>query len=211
MRLAGLITVLAFAAMTSPAYAATHSVAVGNNAFSPAQLTITQGDVVNWNFVGPDTNHSTTTEAGGQTTWDSDQGNPFPNHTVGDQFSWNFTDVGEFSYFCKVHSFMTGKITVVKKVNDPNPPPVDTVAPKFGTPRVSVKGRRATFNLDEPAQVTGKLRGPTRKNLKLAGKAGKNVLKLPKRLKSGRYALTLRATDPGGNVSLPAKAKFRVP
>jgi plastocyanin len=210
MRLGGLITVVALGVMTSPAHAATHSVAVGSNAFSPAELTVTQGDVVNWDFVGPDTNHSTTTNADGQTTWDSDPGNPFPNHTAGDQFSWNFQYEGEFSYFCKTHSFMVGKITVVKKVNNPNPPPVDTVAPKFGTPKVSPKRRRATFNLDEPAEVSAKLRGPTRKNLKLAGKAGTNVLKLPKRLKKGRYALTLRATDPSGNASDVARVKFSV-
>jgi plastocyanin len=212
MRLGGLITFVAFAAMTSPASAATHQVKVGNNnTFTPRELTITQGDIVNWDWVGPDTNHSTTTDASGQTTWDSDSGNLFPNHEVGYRFSWNFTDVGTFTYFCKTHSFMTGVITVVKKENDPNGPAADVKGPKFGPPTVQVKRRRVRFTLDEPAQVAGKLRGPTRRTLKLDAQAGTNVLKLPKRLKPGRYALSLRATDPSGNKSTVARVKFRVP
>jgi len=210
MRLGGLITAVALGAMASPAYGATHQVSVGNNAFSPAELTITQGDTVSWTFAGPDTNHSTTTTADGQTTWDSDPGNPFPNHQVGDKFSWNFTEPGEFRYFCKTHSFMTGRIVVQRRINDPNPPPVDTAAPRFGSLRASVRLRRVTFTLNEPARVEGKLRGPIRRTLKLSGKAGENVMRLPKRLKKGRYGLNLRATDAAGNESLVARVKLTV-
>ena len=210
MRLAGLITFVAFAAMTSPASAATHQVTIANDAFTPAQLTITQGDTVTWTWAGPDTNHSTTTGAQGQTTWDSDPGNPAPNHTVGDKFSWLYPDVGEYTYFCKTHAFMTGKITVVRKVNDPNPPPQDTVAPQFGTLRIDLKRRRVRFRLNEPAAVVAKMRGPIRKTTKLSGKAGTNALKLPKRLKKGRYGINLTATDEAGNESLVARVKFTI-
>jgi plastocyanin len=210
VRLGGLITLVALAAMTSNAAAATVQVNVGGNAFSPAQLTITQGDAVTWNFVGPDTNHSTTTTAEGQTTWDSDPGNPFPNHAVGDKFSWNYPFAGEFNYFCKVHSFMTGKITVVPKVNNPNPPPTDDVAPEFGTLSVNLKRRVVRFKLSEPAKVVGKMRGPLRKTLTLSGKAGTNLLKLPKKLKKGRYSMGLTATDAAGNKSLVARVKFTI-
>jgi plastocyanin len=209
MRLGGLITFVAFAAAVSPASAATHQVTVANTAFSPSELTITQGDTVTWNWTGPDTNHSTTTHAEGQTTWDSDPNNSFPNHQVGDKFSWNFPDPGEFTYFCKVHpTQMTGKITVVRKVNDPNPPPQDTVGPEFGTLSVSLKQRRVRFRLDEPAEVVGRMRGPIRRTLKLSARAGINIMKLPKRLKKGRYGLNLRATDAAGNESLVARVKF---
>jgi plastocyanin len=208
MRLGGLITFAALAVAASPASAATHQVNVGNNAFSPAQLTVTQGDTVTWTWVGPDTNHSTTTTAEGQTTWDSDPGNPFPNHQVGDKFSWTYQFGSEFSYFCKTHSFMTGKITVLPKVNDPNPPPQDVVGPEFGTLQVQLKQRRIKFSLDEPARVEGKMRGPMRKTLKVNAKAGTNYMKLPKKLKKGRYGVNLRATDAAGNKSLVARAKF---
>jgi plastocyanin len=210
MRLGGLITAAAFVALASPAYGATSQVTVANNAFAPVDLTITEGDIVTWTWTGPDTNHSTTTSAEGQTTWDSDPGNAFPNHEVGHKFSKEFPHEGSFSYFCKTHADMKGRITVVNKVNNPNPPPTDTAAPEFGTPTVQVKRRRVRFRLDETAQVEAKLRGPTRRTFKLSGKAGTNVLKLPKRLKPGRYALVLRATDGAGNRSIAARVKFRV-
>ena len=211
MRLAGLITFVAFAVTTSPAFAATHQVNVGNNAFSPAELTITQGDTVTWNWVGPDTNHSTTTTAEGQTTWDSDPGNLSPNHAIGDKFSWLYPNGGVYEYFCKVHKdTMKGKIIVTAKVNDPNPPPTDDVAPEFGTLSVNLKRRVIRFKLTEAATVVGKMRGPVRKNLKLSAKAGTNLLKLPRKLKKGRYGVGLTATDAAGNPSLVARVKFTI-
>jgi plastocyanin len=211
MRLGGLITAVAFCVIATPAQGeTTHQVNVGGDAFSPAELTITQGDAVTWNWVGPDTNHSTTTTDEGQTTWDSAPGNPSPNEEIGRKFSWTYPFVGEYSYFCKVHSFMQGKIVVVRKVNDPNGPPADTAAPKIGTPTAQVKRRRVMFTLDEDATVTAILRGPRRKTVKKEYPGGQNVLRLPKRLKAGRYTLTLRATDAAGNKSLAARVKFRV-
>jgi plastocyanin len=217
MRLGGLVTLLALCALVTPAHAATHQVNIGNNAFvSPStgtgDLTITEGDVVTWHWVGPDTNHSTTTTNEHQTSWDSDRGNLFPNHAVGDKFSRDFPDVGEFPYFCKTHpDTMNGKIVVVRKENNPNPPTPDTVGPEFGTPKVESKRRRVTFNLDEPANVEAKLRGPTRRTLKpRTAKVGLNVLRLPRRLKPGRYALVMRATDEAGNKSVVVRVKFRV-
>jgi plastocyanin len=206
-----LITLVLFAALAAPASAADHAVSVGNNAFTPSEITVTQGDSVTWTFTGPDTNHSVTSDTTGQASWDSDPGNPFPNHEGSSKFSKDMNFPGEWTYHCKVHSNMTGKITVTPKVNNPNPPPEDTVAPKFGTPTVSVTKRQAKFTLDEDAKVTGTLVGPTRKRLSLAGKSGRNVLKLPKKLKPGRYALGLRATDATGNRSLVSKVRFRVP
>ena len=209
MRTGGLITILALLAVAAPAHAATVQVNIGGNAFTPADLTVTQGDIVTWNWVGPDTNHSTTTFAEGQTTWDSDFGNPSPNHNVGDKFSWNFTNTGTFSYFCKVHSSMNGVIRVVPKGNNPNPP-ADTAAPAFSSLRINLKRRRITFRLSEVANVVATMRGPVRKTTRLDGKAGTNVLKLPKRLKKGRYGVNLVATDAAGNESLVARAKFTI-
>jgi plastocyanin len=210
MRLGGLISILAFAAMTTPAHAATVPVNIGNNAFAPANITIAEGDIVTWTWVGPDTNHSTTTGSEGQTTWDSDPNNPFPNRSVGDKFSVTYQFEGAYSYFCKTHSFMTGTVTVMQRQNNPNPPPTDVVAPEFGTLQIQLKQRRIKFSLDEPAAVVARMRGPIRKTTKLSAKAGTNYLKLPKRLKKGRYAVNLRATDAAGNESLVARAKFTI-
>ena len=207
-----LITLALFAALAVPADAATFDVTVANNAFTPAERTVTQGDTVTWTFAGPDTNHSVTSDdAANQGAWDSDPGNPFPNHNGSSKFSKDMNFPGVFTYHCKVHSNMTGKVTVNPKFNDPNPPAQDTVAPKFGAPTVSVTKRQARFTLDENAKVTATLVGPTRKRLSIAGQAGDNVLKLPKKLKPGRYALALRATDVTGNRSLVTKVRFRVP
>lgn len=204
-----LITLLMLGATAAPVQAATVDVSVGNNAFTPADVTITQGDAVTWTFAGPDTNHSVTTTADQSEHWDSDPNKPNPNHQVGDKFSWSFQKPGEFSYFCKVHANMTGTIVVQPKINDPNPPQ-DIVAPRLGSLRVSVKRRRAKVTLTEDAKITARLRGPTRRTLRAAGKAGPNVLRLPSKLRPGRYALTLRATDSAGNRSAAARVKFRV-
>ena len=183
-------------------------VKVGNNAFSPAEITINQGDNVNWNWTGPDGNHSTTTNTNQQETWDSDPNTQSPNHEPGFRFSWNFQKVGEFNYFCKVHpTTMKGKITVLPAGQ---PIPVtDTAAPIVGTPRVSVARRRVSFRLNEAATVVGKLRGNTRKTIEITGREGGNVMKLP-RMKPGRYGLGLRATDSAGNRSATVQVKFTV-
>jgi plastocyanin len=209
MRGTALITLMTLAIVAAPAQAADRGVTVSNFSFGPAELTIDQGDTVTWTFAGPDTNHSTTTKPDQAESWDSDPRNPTPVHAVGDKFSWNFPNAGEFSYFCKVHASMTAKIVVrPRQAGTPTTP--DTVAPRFGTPRVSVKRRRVTFKLDEAGSVTARFRGRTRRTLTRDAHVGTNVLALPK-LRPGRYAVTLRATDAAGNESTPATVKFAVP
>jgi plastocyanin len=209
--LSGVVTLLVVAA---PAGADTVQVGVSNFAFAPAEVKVQQGDVVTWTWNGPDTNHSTTTHEQGQTTWDSDAKNSSPDHQVGDKFSKEFVILGEFDYFCKVHpTIMTGHVSVGERVQDPTVPvSPDTVAPSFGTLRISLKARRVTFNLDEAAVVEGKLRGPKgyRRTLRLAGRVGTNRLRLPTRLRPGRYSMKMIATDKVGNESLPASVKFRL-
>jgi plastocyanin len=214
MRGTALIGVLALFVVAEPAQAATVEVSVGNFAFAPAEITIQQGDVVTWTWKGPDTNHSATTVAEGQTTWDSDAKNSSPDHQVGDKFSKEFVFVGEFDYFCKVHpTTMTGRVIVIERARDPTQPvSPDVVGPTFGTLRISLKARRVTFNLDEPATVVGKLRGPNklRRTLRLKGKVGTNTLRLPKRLGTGRYSMKMIATDKAGNDSAPATVTFTI-
>ena len=211
------LTVLVVLVTASPAHAATTDVSVANFAFTPATVQIAPGDTVRWTFAGPDTNHTSTSDSGQAETWESDPGVLSPNHLPGDTFSHTFATAGQYGYFCRVHPYMRGTVRVGATSAPPpgggeQPPPADTTAPRFGTPRVSVRRRRVTFTLDEAAQVTGALRGPrTRRTLNLAGEAGTNVLKLPKRLRAGRYSLKLTATDAAGNVARRAAPKFTVP
>jgi plastocyanin len=197
MRRAALIGAAVLAVYAAPARAATTEVTVSNFAFAPASVSITPGDTVTWKFAGPDLNHSTTSDPGQAESWDSDPGNSSPVHVVGDTFSHQFAQAGTFTYVCKVHSFMRARV-VVGAPGQPAPGG-DTTAPRLTTLRASAKRRRVTFKLDEAATVAVKLRGPMRRDSTLAAKRGTNVVKLPAKMKAGRYKLTLTATDAAGN------------
>jgi plastocyanin len=221
---------IVLAVPVAPARAAGADVTVSNFSFTPASVNVDPGDSVTWKFTGPDTNHSTTSDAGQAESWDSDPGNPFPNHVVTDTFAHTFNQVGTYTYFCKVHTYMRARVVVGSGGSPPpsggggggEPPPSggggsgtppvtgDTVAPQLSSLKASVKRRRVTFKLDEPAKLAVKLRGPIRKNGTLNGKKGTNVYKLPARMKPGRYTLTLAATDAAGNKSPTAKVVVSV-
>ena len=211
MRGRGLITLFAFGALAAPAQADVQ-VTVANNAFSPSVVEVMEGESVNWTWAGPDRNHTVTSEDTNEVSasFDSDPNAPFDAPASG-TFSKEFTFSGDYAYFCKVHSFMTGRVVVRDRINDSTPPPLDTTAPRFAKARVSVRKRRVTFRLSEPASVTARLRGRMRRTFKSDGKAGRNVIKLPRRMKPGRYRLTLRATDAARNESRTVKRRFRVP
>ena len=204
------VTLFAFGALAAPAQADVQ-VTVANNAFSPATVEIFEGEVVTWNFSGPDKNHTVTSEAQNdqQGSFDSD-----PNGTgvapAGGTFSKEFVLAGDYPYFCKVHSEMRGRVVVRDRVNNSTPPPVDVAPPKFSSRRLSLRKRRFTFRLNESAAVTVKLRGPTRRTRRFDGKVGRNVVKLPKRMKPGRYSLKLTAADASDNVRRYTR-RFRVP
>ena len=73
------------------------------------------------------------------------------------------------------------------------------------------------FTLNEPASVTltFKLRGHVRGRLKIAGKRGKNTVRVKGRLsrhhklKAGAYVVTLSATNAGGH-SKSVKVKYKL-
>jgi plastocyanin len=77
----------------------TFGITVGGNQFSPANRTITVGDTIVWSFTG---GTHTTTSTG---FWDSGE-------RSSGSFSRQFNSAGSFGYFCDIHSFMTGTITV---------------------------------------------------------------------------------------------------
>jgi plastocyanin len=79
-----------------------HDVRVINFAFEPLAVTITAGDAVRWTVVGG--THSATSGAG---MWDS------PDLRSGAVFQETFTEPGEYGYYCRIHSFMQGRVVVV--------------------------------------------------------------------------------------------------
>src|SRR3954452_21183075 len=203
--------------LVAPAWGATSDVSVKNDAFTPAAVTINPGDTVTWTFNGTDPfdlDHTVTSDSGQPESFDSDPGTVSPVHMTGDQFSHTFNSPGVFTYHCKVHSFMHGKVTVL---GPGGTPPPDTQAPKVSG--LTVKGgkvcpkkarqckKRATrisFRSNEGGtyRVTFKRSGGGRSpsGVRKALKKGANTLTLStKRVPKGRYTLTLVATDKAGN------------
>lgn len=83
--------------------AATHIINVNDNSFSITQLTIAVGDTVTWENAAGGNPHDVTSNTGAWT----------PSATASSfSFSVTFNSVGTFGYFCTVHTFMTGTITV---------------------------------------------------------------------------------------------------
>jgi LPXTG-motif cell wall-anchored protein len=82
--------------------AASGSVTVADFQFTPAQITIDQGDTVTWTNNGP-TSHSATAPDGSFDT------GIFP---AGQSRSHTFNDAGTFSYICTPHPNMHGTIVV---------------------------------------------------------------------------------------------------
>ena len=99
-------TVVAIAAIASigggAVLAADHAVAIAGFAFSPQDVTVTVGDTVTW------TNSDATAH-----TATADDGS-FDTGTIGANGTGTatFSTAGSFPYHCKIHSSMTGTITV---------------------------------------------------------------------------------------------------
>jgi plastocyanin len=171
-------------------------VEIGANAFTPTDLRIVEGDLVIWEWRGPDTNHSVTADDGQTFTFDSDPEGT-PAHEVGATYAVTFDQPGTWSYHCKVHPGMTGRVTVVSA----GPGAVQT-APTVSNVKLAVAGRRLTvrYALDEPARLRARVRRASggafllTKRFGVPPGAGKRVLKLGG-LAAGRYALAVTALD----------------
>ena len=96
-------TPLAAKMAAADGHATSHTVAIRDFAFAPANLTINAGDTVR--FVNEDNAPHTATADNGS----FDTG----NLNNGQSASLQFPSAGTFSYFCAVHPRMKGSITVV--------------------------------------------------------------------------------------------------
>lgn len=211
----GLITpavVVALGGLAAPAYAA--DVTIKNYSFMPSAVTVTQGDTVKWTWAGPATNHSVTAGSGQADSFDSDPAGTAltVNHPTGDTFSHTFNTTGTFTYFCKVHSYMTGKVTVVLPGSGP---PADTTPPaisqlsatggrkcKKGQKHCKGRPTKLRFRLSEAAtvKVTVPKRGSA--NVTRAGHAGSNTISFStSKLPPGTWTLKVSAIDAAGNKS----------
>lgn len=90
---------------TPPPQEGVTDVTIANFTFTPKTVTIKQGESVRWtNGEIAIINHTTTSgnpgDADAGTLWDSGPLAP------GETFTHQFTEVGEFSYFCDIHEDM---------------------------------------------------------------------------------------------------------
>ena len=84
------------------------AVSVSNFAFSPATVTVPQGQTVRWDF--QDNTVHTATDTTAMALFDSGQ------KTAGESFSFLFRSAGIYPYHCEIHSSMTGAVQVPLKV-----------------------------------------------------------------------------------------------
>jgi plastocyanin len=95
---------LASAAVAGAAQAATVTVQMGDNTFTPDSVTVNVGDTVTWNHVGNNP-HDVTADNGAFSS---------PRRMAnGQSFSWTATAPGTFTYTCTIHAARGMKGTIV--------------------------------------------------------------------------------------------------
>jgi plastocyanin len=175
----GLLFSLAAAA---PASAAERLVNVIDFEFQPKNLQVDPGDTVTWTFTAA--GHTTTANRGQAETWDS---GPAAN-PAGTRFSHTFNTPGRYGYICIPHgSFMTGVVQVGQ----------DEFPKSQRSFKQTRRGNSITmsFRLLEPAKVTVRLKGPSRRTAaRRRLEPGRHSIKLS-RLRDGAYRGTVTFED----------------
>lgn len=159
--------------LASPAAAFDWSTEVIDFEFKPAERRIAVGDSVTWNFSAG--GHTSTSLRGQAESWNSI---PQGTNSAGSSYPKVFDTPGRYQYVCTPHqSFMKGVIEVG----------TDTVVDSVDAFKSTRRGNRVTlsFRLSEPATVTYRLKGPSRRTVKRG------------RLGTGRHSITLRRLKVG--------------
>jgi plastocyanin len=151
--------------------------------FKPAEQHIAVGDSVTWSFTAG--GHTTTSLKGQPDSWNSvSEG----TNAAGSSFTKAFDTPGRYQYVCMPHhTFMKGVIEVG----------TDTVVDSLDNFKSKRTGNRVklSFLLNEPATVTYKLKGPSRRTVKRghlgAGRQGFYL----RRLRRGTYRGVLTVVD----------------
>jgi plastocyanin len=116
-----------------PGFASVTNVSIVDFSFNPAMVQINANDQVKWTWVGGAPHSSTSANS----LWDSGV------HNTGFTFTQAFPATGNFSYFCTVHPFMTGSVSVQGAANTNTAP---TVVAQPGSQTVQV-GQNVTFSV----------------------------------------------------------------
>jgi plastocyanin len=186
MRLKRLLTPLAVLTplvFATPAAAFDWKTEVVDFEFKPAEHHIAVGDSVTWNFTFG--GHTTTSLEGQPDSWNSvSEG----TNTAGSSFTKVFHTPGRYQYVCTPHqTFMKGVIEVG----------TDTVVDSLDNFRSKRTGNRVklSFVLKEPATVTYKLKGPTRRTVKRGHLDRGRHSFILRRLRRGTYRGVLTVVD----------------
>jgi plastocyanin len=163
------LALLAFFAFASPAAAFDWSVNVIDYEFQPDVRQIAVGDSVTWTFAVA--GHTSTSKRGQPDSWNSAPSGG--TNSAGVPFTKTFNTPGRYQYICVPHqSFMSG---VIQVGTDTVPDSIDNFKSKRTGNRVKL-----SFLLNEPATVTYKLTGKSRRTVKKG------------RLAAGRHSFTVR-------------------
>jgi plastocyanin len=227
MRRAALVVALAsLGVLATPAAADDASVKIANINFSPGEVSIRVGEKVTWNWAGPDRNHTVTSDSGQADSFESHPGVPTAAVTdgpPGETFSHTFSQTGTFSYNCRVHPSMRGKVNVVAAgaplpVTDTTPPATKLKIVGQSPIAASRSGRlKVKVTVDEAA--TEKLavkfgrRTIARKTVKFTKAATKTVTlhlsrsarRTLKGRRTARITVSAKATDKAGNTAKTKK------
>ncbi len=184
-RLLAPLALLIFFASASPAAAFDWSVDVIDYEFQPKERQIAVGDSVTWNFAVD--GHTATSKPGQADSWNSapDGG----TNPAGVPFRKVFNKPGRYQYICVPHqAFMPQG--VIQVGTDTVPDSIDNFKSKRTGNRVKL-----SFELNEPATVTYKLKGRSRRTVKKGRlAAGRHSITL-RRLKRGTYRGVLTVVD----------------
>ena len=183
-RLALPLAILFSLVLAAPAGAAFDwNTQVLNFEFKPGERRISVGDTVTWDFV--DDGHTSASLGGQPDSWKSASTG---TNAAGTSYSHTFNTPGKYQYVCLQHrDFMKGSIEVG----------TDAVIDSIDNFKTKRSGNRVKigFLLNEPAKITYRLSGPSRRTVKKGRlDAGRHSFTL-KRLKKGTYRGKLTVVD----------------
>ena len=183
-RLAVPLAILLSLVLAAPAGAAFDwNTQVLNFEFKPGERKIGVGDTVTWDFV--DDGHTSASLGGQPDSWKSASTG---TNAAGTSYSHTFNTPGKYQYVCLQHrDFMKGSIEVG----------TDAVIDSIDNFKTKRTGNRVKigFLLNEPAKITYKLSGPSRRTVKKGRlDAGRHSFTL-KRLRKGTYRGKLTVVD----------------
>lgn len=237
-RAPAIAAVVAAVAALGPASAGAHfghppiAAQVGGGAFTPADIYAVEGDIVQWHWTGPDTDHTITGTTPGE-RWDSDFGRAVSQvtHPTTDTYAQQFSSPGTYLYYDRVHPNLHGQI-VVGPDDDEHAVAGDERAPYVGRLRLSLRrvcprvtrlcaarAPRLLFYASERGSLVGSLRrvfgnrptGPIARQAIVPATRGSNNLAFNVvGLAPGVYDLQVVTYDSAGNHAAPQRRRFVV-